>query len=159
MLGDGIVDLAKEMGLRGATLSMGIEGFGHTGRLYSLHFLSWPTRPQRFVWLSLRMNVQGCPRGDDHHHGKHNHDHHDETHRIDTGHGGVELSVFEQGMLPHLIMPRVKASLRLKRERVAHQWYEPMARLERTCSTTSSGSTIEVRGVELPDRIRPCQPF
>jgi nickel/cobalt exporter len=31
----------------------------------------------------------------DDHHG------HDETHRIDTGHGRVELSIFEQGMPPH----------------------------------------------------------
>ena len=30
---------------------------------------------------------------DDHHH-------HDETHRIDTGHGGVELSIFEEGVPP-----------------------------------------------------------
>ncbi|WP_137820181.1 nickel/cobalt efflux protein RcnA [Pseudomonas sp. 2FG] len=31
--------------------------------------------------------------GDDHHH-------HDETHRIDTGHGRIELSVFEEGVPP-----------------------------------------------------------
>jgi nickel/cobalt exporter len=34
--------------------------------------------------------------------GAHDNDHgHDETHRITTGHGQVELSIFEQGMPPH----------------------------------------------------------
>ncbi|BAQ81412.1 MULTISPECIES: DUF190 domain-containing protein [Pseudomonas] len=45
MLGDWIVDLAKEMGLRGATLSTGIEGFGHTGRLHSSHFFEFADQP------------------------------------------------------------------------------------------------------------------
>jgi nickel/cobalt transporter (NicO) family protein len=36
--------------------------------------------------------------GGDHHHGEH--DHHDETHRIDTGHGHIELSIFEEGTPP-----------------------------------------------------------
>lgn len=45
MLGDWIVDLAKEMGLRGASLSMGIEGFGHTGRLHSSHFFELADQP------------------------------------------------------------------------------------------------------------------
>ncbi len=36
--------------------------------------------------------------GDDHHHA---HDHaHDETRRIDTGHGRIELSIFEEGVAP-----------------------------------------------------------
>ncbi|MBV6824578.1 nickel/cobalt efflux protein RcnA [Pseudomonas sp. PD9R] len=39
--------------------------------------------------------------GDPHHHGEHGHDHADETHRIDTGHGRIELSIFETGMPPH----------------------------------------------------------
>ncbi|MDX7851231.1 nickel/cobalt efflux transporter [Aeromonas caviae] len=43
--------------------------------------------------------------GDDHHHDHghhHEHDehHHDETWRIDTGHGRVELSIFEEGVPP-----------------------------------------------------------
>ena len=38
--------------------------------------------------------------GDDHHHGEHAHAHHDETQRIDTGHGRIELSIFEQQMPP-----------------------------------------------------------
>ncbi|MFL1495414.1 DUF190 domain-containing protein [Pseudomonas antarctica] len=45
MLGDWIIDLAKEMGLRGATLSTGIEGFGHTGRLHSSHFFELADQP------------------------------------------------------------------------------------------------------------------
>lgn len=45
MLGDWIVDLAKEMGLRGATLSTGIEGFGHTGQLHSSHFFELADQP------------------------------------------------------------------------------------------------------------------
>ncbi|RJG13967.1 nickel/cobalt efflux protein RcnA [Pseudomonas cavernicola] len=32
--------------------------------------------------------------------GDHHHDHHDETHRIDTGHGRIELSIFEEGVPP-----------------------------------------------------------
>ena len=39
--------------------------------------------------------------GEDHHHGEQDHAHHDETQRIDTGHGRVELSIFETGMPPH----------------------------------------------------------
>lgn len=45
MLGDWIVDSAKEMGLRGAILSTGIEGFGHTGRLHSSHFFELADQP------------------------------------------------------------------------------------------------------------------
>lgn len=45
MLGDWIVDLAKEMGLRGATLATGIEGFGHSGKLHSSHFFELADQP------------------------------------------------------------------------------------------------------------------
>ena len=41
MLGEWIVDVAKDMGLRGATLCTGIEGFGHTGKLHSSHFFEF----------------------------------------------------------------------------------------------------------------------
>ena len=37
--------------------------------------------------------------GADHHH-EHDHGHPDETHRVDTGHGRIELSIFETGMPP-----------------------------------------------------------
>jgi PII-like signaling protein len=45
MLGEWIVDVAKEMGLRGTTLCTGIEGFGHTGKLHSLHFFELADQP------------------------------------------------------------------------------------------------------------------
>jgi len=63
MLGDWLVDLAKEMGLRGATLSTGIEGFGHTGRLHSSHFLSWPISQPRFAWRLPRKSPNDCSNG------------------------------------------------------------------------------------------------
>lgn len=37
----------------------------------------------------------------DHHHDHAAHDHHDETRVIDTGHGKVEVSIFEDGQPPH----------------------------------------------------------
>ena len=45
MLGEWLVDLAKEMGLRGATLATGIEGFGHSGKLHSSHFFELADQP------------------------------------------------------------------------------------------------------------------
>ncbi|SDZ65362.1 DUF190 domain-containing protein [Pseudomonas sp. NFIX28] len=45
MLGDWLVDLANELGLRGATMSTAIEGFGHTGRLHSAHFFELADQP------------------------------------------------------------------------------------------------------------------
>lgn len=36
-----------------------------------------------------------------HQHGEHDHGHPDETHRIDTGHGRVELSIFKEGVPAH----------------------------------------------------------
>ena len=45
MCWDWIVDVVKEMGLRGATLSTGIGGFGHTGRLHSSHFFEMADQP------------------------------------------------------------------------------------------------------------------
>lgn len=38
--------------------------------------------------------------GNEHDH-SHGHGHHDETHRIDTGHGHIELTIFEEGIPPH----------------------------------------------------------
>lgn len=37
----------------------------------------------------------------DHNHDGHDHHHHDETRIVDTGHGKVELSIFEDGQPPH----------------------------------------------------------
>jgi PII-like signaling protein len=44
ILDDCIVDLAKEVELRGATLSACVKSFGHIGRLHSSLFLNWPIR-------------------------------------------------------------------------------------------------------------------
>ncbi|MBS1198168.1 MAG: hypothetical protein H6R18_1953 [Proteobacteria bacterium] len=44
-VGDWLVQLAKEMGLRGATLILGGEGFGHRGRIHSAHFFELADQP------------------------------------------------------------------------------------------------------------------
>ncbi|BAN48950.1 DUF190 domain-containing protein [Metapseudomonas resinovorans] len=52
MLADWIVGVAMEMGLRGATLVSGIEGFGHTGQLHSRHFFEMADQPM-LILLAL----------------------------------------------------------------------------------------------------------
>jgi PII-like signaling protein len=47
--GHWLVDLAKEMGLRGATLVAGIEGFGAHRRIHSAHFFELTDRPIEIV--------------------------------------------------------------------------------------------------------------
>ncbi|MNF70401.1 hypothetical protein D3C85_654110 [compost metagenome] len=59
MLGDWIIDLAKQMGLRGATLSTAIEGFGHTGRLHSAHFFELADQPTE---IRLAITEEECVR-------------------------------------------------------------------------------------------------
>ncbi|WP_044872904.1 DUF190 domain-containing protein [Pseudomonas sp. LFM046] len=49
MLADWIVSLAMEMGLRGATLVSGIEGFGHTRQFHSHHFFEMADQPMLIV--------------------------------------------------------------------------------------------------------------
>lgn len=44
-VGDWLVRLAREMGLRGATLVAGGEGFGHGRRLHSAHFFELGDQP------------------------------------------------------------------------------------------------------------------
>lgn len=44
-LADWLVHLAQEMGLRGATLIAGSEGFGHHGRIHSAHFFELADQP------------------------------------------------------------------------------------------------------------------
>ncbi|HUL95539.1 MAG TPA: DUF190 domain-containing protein [Usitatibacter sp.] len=44
-----LVDLAKEMGLRGATVVPATEGFGAHGRLHSAHFFELADRPSEVV--------------------------------------------------------------------------------------------------------------
>ncbi|AYC32875.1 DUF190 domain-containing protein [Pseudomonas cavernae] len=49
MLADWVVGLAKELGLGGATLVSGIEGFGHDGRFHSHHFFEMADQPMLIV--------------------------------------------------------------------------------------------------------------
>lgn len=44
-LGDWLVHLAKEMGLPGATLSSGVESFGHHRRIHSARFFELADQP------------------------------------------------------------------------------------------------------------------
>lgn len=44
-----LVDLAKEMGLRGATVVPATEGFGSHGRFHSAHFFELADRPVEVV--------------------------------------------------------------------------------------------------------------
>jgi uncharacterized protein len=44
-LADWLVRLAKELGLRGATLIPASEGFGHQGRIHSAHFFELTDQP------------------------------------------------------------------------------------------------------------------
>ncbi|MGF6317857.1 nickel/cobalt exporter [Pseudomonas frederiksbergensis] len=81
-------------------------------------------------------------------HGTHDHGHHDETHRIDTGHGRVELSIFEQGMPPHWRLKTLSG----------HAWPAAQVRLTTTCSdgSTQAFSFVEREGflesaVDVPE--------
>jgi PII-like signaling protein len=51
-LADWLVHLAKEMGLPGATLIAGSEGFGHHRRIHSAHFFELADQP-----LEIQMAV------------------------------------------------------------------------------------------------------
>jgi len=46
---DWLIQLALEMGLRGATLIPGGEGFGHHHRIHSRHFFELVDQPQEVV--------------------------------------------------------------------------------------------------------------
>lgn len=48
-IGDWLVHLAQDMGLRGATLIPGGEGFGHHRRIHSAHFFELADQPQEVV--------------------------------------------------------------------------------------------------------------
>ena len=48
-LADWLVNLAKEMGLHGATLIPGGEGFGHHRRIHSVHFFELADQPLEVV--------------------------------------------------------------------------------------------------------------
>ncbi|AZC53203.1 MULTISPECIES: DUF190 domain-containing protein [Pseudomonas] len=59
MVGDWLVDLANELGLRGATMGTAIEGFGHTGRLHSAHFFEIADQP---IEVRLALTAEECTR-------------------------------------------------------------------------------------------------
>ncbi|SDG33652.1 PII-like signaling protein [Pseudomonas benzenivorans] len=44
-LADWLIQLARELGLRGATLLPGTEGYGHAGRVHSAHFFELADQP------------------------------------------------------------------------------------------------------------------
>ncbi len=46
---DWLVQLARELGLRGATLLAAGEGFGHHGRIHSAHFFELADQPLEVV--------------------------------------------------------------------------------------------------------------
>ena len=48
-IGDWLVHLAKEMGLRGATMFAASEGFGHHHRIHSAHFFDLADQPVEVV--------------------------------------------------------------------------------------------------------------
>ncbi len=53
-IGDWLVHLAKEMGLTGATLMSGAEGFGHHRRIHSVHFIELTEQPLEVVMVVTR---------------------------------------------------------------------------------------------------------
>ncbi len=50
-IGDWLVHLAKEMGLNGATLISGSEGFGHHRRIHSVRFIELTDQPLEVVMI------------------------------------------------------------------------------------------------------------
>jgi PII-like signaling protein len=48
-IGEWLVNLAQEMGLRGATLLAGGEGFGHHRRIHSAHFFELADQPVEVI--------------------------------------------------------------------------------------------------------------
>jgi PII-like signaling protein len=50
-LGDWLVQLAREMGLRGATLAGAGEGFGHHKKLHSVHFFEIADQPLEVIMV------------------------------------------------------------------------------------------------------------
>jgi PII-like signaling protein len=50
-IGDWLVHLAKELGLTGATLIPGGEGFGHHRRMHSMRFIELTDQPQEVVMV------------------------------------------------------------------------------------------------------------
>lgn len=67
-LADWLVNLARELGLRGATIIPGSEGFGHDGNIHSAHFFELADQPLEVLMamtteeaerLFTRLKVEG----------------------------------------------------------------------------------------------------
>ena len=50
-LSEWLIQLARQLGLRGATLLAAAEGFGHSGRMHSAHFFELTDQPQEVVMM------------------------------------------------------------------------------------------------------------
>jgi uncharacterized protein len=53
-LGEWLIQLAKELGLGGATLMNATEGFGDSGRLHSAHFFELADQPQAVIMTATQ---------------------------------------------------------------------------------------------------------
>jgi PII-like signaling protein len=58
-IGDWLVQLAKKMGLRGATMFAGVEGFGQHHRIHSAHFFDLADQPVEVV---MAVSTEECER-------------------------------------------------------------------------------------------------
>jgi len=56
-LADWIIEEAKKIGVRGATLSVGKEGFGHDGRFHSGSYFEMEDTPQL---ITMALSVKEC---------------------------------------------------------------------------------------------------
>ncbi|MHC1481220.1 DUF190 domain-containing protein [Frateuria aurantia] len=52
-----LLDLARDLKLKGATLTSGVEGFGHDGKIHSAHFIELADQP---VQVSLAVSEDEC---------------------------------------------------------------------------------------------------
>lgn len=58
-IGDWLVQLARQMGLRGATMFPATEGFGHRHRIHSAHFFDLADQPLEVV---MALTAEECDR-------------------------------------------------------------------------------------------------
>ncbi|MCP1645648.1 PII-like signaling protein [Pseudomonas citronellolis] len=58
-IADWLIELSQSMNIKGATLVMGAEGYGHTGRLHSYHFFEQADQP---VEICLAVSEDECER-------------------------------------------------------------------------------------------------
>ncbi len=56
-LAEWLIHLAKELGLRGATLVNATEGFGHSGKIHSAHFFELADQPQAVIMTATEQQA------------------------------------------------------------------------------------------------------